>query len=221
MPFLKPRGPTIIALQHPIKEDAARCEKIRDALEEISRDGKKRTLFVELSQGDISLVLDQKPKTRHELIQAINLDMYPEPFAEAVRVAYSKGYKIVGLMSPSVTRFIDKVKPLYRHFPSRRKELLKVTSYVNKNLMEPFMAKRLAKHKPTSNDIIIMHPNHVKGFLAEVDFKPKSIKWLDRPRKRGQHDVWRLKGRELRDFLKEREIRRKERQRIAFARKRI
>ncbi|MFA4907115.1 MAG: hypothetical protein WC602_02495 [archaeon] len=227
----KPAGPTIIAVRHRLLSETkfdneTRMQKVRNELEKIHRDRKKRVLFVEAPPSLIHNVLGiERPKLSPKTEEAIESRSpwpFRDPFCEAIRIASKNGYKIIGLNRDIVMPILySVVARQYENAGSHGKEnLIKIGSYINQNLSEKYWADIIRRRKATPNDIILIHPNHVAGLLRESGFRPKELKWLDKPVKKSGNRVWRLNKRELDAFMKKRALQRKLRQNaIAMRRK--
>jgi len=138
-------------------------EKLSQELNPLAQDGVKRRLFIEGTREFYSSVLED-PNV---------CDLEPcisEPYYHAVRIALNAGWQVVTLDKASYEDVIQNYPP---KSPERR--------YMQYNLRERHWALVLRQHSACSNDIMLIHPNHVEGFLAETGFPSERVRWLDTP----------------------------------------
>jgi len=221
--------PTVIAVRHPEVTDKypddGRLLKSSKALinflERTSSD-KRRTLYIELSQPQIDYYLKHGEAPG---FVARFPDSY-DPFFDAIDFAKKKGWNIVGLDKPKILLdLLPKQEQAYRsHSLLRLFEDIPpppqlTLRYAMHNLREKSWAHKLKREKPTANDIVVMHPNHISGFLIESGLKGKNVVWIDKPRSLKIIKASRLNSREKRQLKRRRDQLREQRRKKIVARK--
>jgi len=162
----KKEVPTIVAITHAFWDDftyKSSLEKLEAFFEKAAVEAKNRRLFVEL---DSELLNDYLKK---------EID-FRDGFYKAVRLAKKHGWKVVPLDKTSVVEQFQSplMLPLRKDFLRRR--------YLGYNVRERSWARKLKELKAGGSDFVVMHPNHVQGFLIETGIKGKNVVWIDRPR---------------------------------------
>lgn len=180
----KKKGPTIIAAEHytlwrVLEVDWPKVEKIAGQLET-----KKRRLFIEGSEGGIKVMSE--------------LTFSTESFDYFIKIAKKHGWQIIPLDRAAVVE--------YKMFGKVRKTKdIALRKFVSFNLREKYWARKVLRMKPTKDDIILMHPNHVKGFLTYSGMSGKQVIWLNQPKPEGAHWGWgRLNSRQRRKLQRKR-----------------
>jgi len=167
---------------------AARKE-LAKYLAKLARIRAKRTLYIEGSQKTVEIDLANREEQkeivkRHlEAIKHPNIiyrlnyqkpgEFYPlpEPFQIAVLAAKRYGWEIKPLDSNKrsdelIANIINK------------DNYLTLTYYAKLNLRERRWA--IKTKKASENDIIVMYPDHVSGFLQHSGISPKRVVWISK-----------------------------------------
>lgn len=160
----KLRGPLIIAALHQDRYGLRDLVKTGEAVAEAVRKHgvKGARVFIEGEQKIIE--------------QQMREDTDPSrPYALAAATAAEKGMEVVGLDTKEM------IKAFYGHENRGDIELMRFTE---KNLREWSWAKKVEQTEPpvTEDDIVIMHPNHVEGFLKNSRMAHEIV-WVDQPYK--------------------------------------
>lgn len=168
-------NPLIVAVNHPTNiVGEASLEQEYDKVIKMfaSISGKKsRRVFIEIS-----------PKGLQEL-KSSGWARVPDPFLAAYFSARTAGYEIIPLDNNKL-HDIDSLGNYSRILRNLGEaDAPKLFRYLNKNLREKYWAFKVKANKITSADVIVMHPNHVRGFLKESGLKPKFIRWINKPQK--------------------------------------
>jgi len=221
--------PTFIAVRHPEATDKypadnrlSRSSKVLIDFLKKPFSGKRRTLYIELTQLQIDYYLKHGEAPGFVARFPVSYD----PFFDAIDLAKKKGWKIVGLDKPRLLLdLLPKQEQVYRrqsvlHFfgdapPPPQLPL----RYAMHNLREKSWAHKLKREKPTANDIVVMHPNHISGFLIESGLKGKNVVWIDKPRSLKIIKASRLNSREKRQLKRRRDQLREQRRKKIVARK--
>ena len=194
------KDPAIIAAEHLANVDSlahyekvilprlkATAAKIEVILKTASKGGKKRTLYVE---GEPNFV-------DHSIAG-------PSPHFAANFDSFSSSIKLADLLGM-------RVQPLDREWGALSIMMLLgqlrhplLSRFLDNNLRHRLWAHKFTETPPNSRDIILMHPNHVIGFLTETALFGKKyggrVEWVDRPTKRFKT---RLDESELRTLLRD------------------
>ncbi len=164
----KKESPTIVAVEHvnwakPAKPES--IQRLKRIFERASKEKKRRTLFIELDQELIERFTSKEIGCQ-------------EAFHVAVNLAKGYGWKIVALDKRRATENLQ--WPLAPKLS--KDELLKRKH--GYNLREKSWARKIRLQRAGENDFVVMHPNHVRGFLIESGIKGKKVVWIDRPETR-------------------------------------
>ena len=161
---------------------AARKE-LAKYLAKLARIRAKRTLYIEGSQKTVEIDLanreEQKEIVRKYLRTPFRRSYHhpegfypvPEPFQIAVLAAKRYGWEIKPLDSNKrsdelIANIINK------------DNYLTLTYYAKLNLRERRWA--IKTKKASENDIIVMYPDHVSGFLQHSGISPKRVVWISK-----------------------------------------
>ncbi|HLC79864.1 MAG TPA: hypothetical protein VJG83_05600 [archaeon] len=93
-----------------------------------------------------------------------------EPFEVVVAAALKNGWKLIPLVSMSHIWRLERIQqPLASELNAAYNE------------MEKEAAAIVRKAKADQRDVIVMHPNHISGFLSHSKFSPRSVVFVSRP----------------------------------------
>ncbi len=127
---------------------------------------KKRKLFIELSPGKVQEILEYI--RTHAQYTHIS---FMSPFEVAINLAVKNKWEIVSLDAAWLNKIIMKIKE------TGKAELI---GYANHNHRERMWARKVRKlAKP--NDFVVMHPNHVEGFMKDAGYSGKRATFLSNP----------------------------------------
>lgn len=148
------QGPTLIGLQHldftltsKLLSDAS--DKIVDFLAKAKMRKKKRTIFIEMRSEQLNNYIERALSKRLGFSKL-------NPFGITIAWALKNGWKVVPLDRFNVQALSHLAPP----------------EYLNKNVRERLWANKIAFGRtPKVFDIIIMHPNHIWGFVKECQKK--------------------------------------------------
>jgi hypothetical protein len=190
----KKESPTVIAVRHYDWGELINRESIKSVarLFKKAKQGEKRTLFIEIHEEAISdlLTKEVKPHLR-------------DAFYVAVKLADKYGWKIVALDKKSITSKLQ-----WQENPVLTENELRERNFDTFNLRENMWTDILKDFRAGRKDFVVMHPNHVRGFLIESGIKGKNVVWIDKPAAktfRGQVFGKRLNARERRQLKRRKE----------------
>ncbi len=193
--------PIIIALEHRslsrLFETQTR-DRLKAARKEVSkflgllaRNGAKRTLYIEGSKGTIDGILAKGIRGILQNLSRKSTQDYlpPEPFEVAILAAKKHGWEIKPLDSKEITGKLTKGG--CNDIESR---------YVGYDIRERKWA--IKTRRAGENDIIVMHPNHVSGFLKMSGINLKKVAWISKPRRESDLRLTQRQVRRLREDRK-------------------
>jgi len=187
-------GPIILAVRHSVHgmENWTQLRKAKQNLSEfltgLAGERVKRTLFIEGAE-----TTDYFREDVRKIMAECGI---VEPFSTAIEFAEQKGWTVVPLDKKSVISLMD----AYTHNPHPEDKLDDSVTYLMYNRRERNWAHRTRNAK--DEDIIIIHPSHVKGYLAESGLDPRRVVWINRPPR--HHYYERMRSDEVERFLQER-----------------
>jgi len=187
----KNEGPTIVAIAHTMRYMSEKEIEYRIGLITKYLNGLpsgKRTVYIEASEELGKIITDTKISILKMAIK-INKD----PFYEAAILAKSKGWNVVGLDRDSLRKVGRKIKVALANDYFNR-FLTKLDTYRTFDAREKSWALKLKLMKPKPQDVIIMHPAHVSGFMKYAEFHPKKVEWLEKPPTRLDYFLMRRKA---------------------------
>lgn len=196
----KARGkPTIIAVRHLSNSEQGEEPAIRNEaivlskfLDRLSEEKKRRTLYLEAS-----------PRALQDFEEMGLLFRALDPFSNALLTAKRQKWRIVLLDNKED----DRNAWLRPWISALRKR------FDNKNLREKKWASIVQGAR--EGDIVVMHPDHVRGFLIESGFSGRSVLWISNRPPRGNWE--RLGSKERRRIVRDTipaHLRRKGRRRV-------
>lgn len=197
----KARGkPTIVALEHLSNTKPEEQERLFEAkiqvrhfLESLAKDGKKRTVYLEVS-----------PESMQQITSKNMLFKATDPFMGVIDFAKRNGWKIVCLDNPKIDlktyQAVERLGDIFGRIPievinSRYCQDALEARFNLMNLRAQVWAHLTRTAQP--EDLIIMHPNHVNDFLLESGILGKNVKWISKPRPK-QEKIRRLGSKERR-----------------------
>lgn len=175
--YSKRSGPTIIALDHGIPDyvrgsrwytrtylpQLRRGEReVKTLFERASGDGRKRTLFIEAHQQSVEKHLQSKQ------IEGKLEDTFC--YEGVIKTAARLGWSVVPI-DLDISRVL--ASGAWKNLGVRRLAVF--------NARESKWAEQLGEARPQPQDFIVMHPLHVKGFLAESGMRGKRVRWVHKP----------------------------------------
>ncbi|MDD5162677.1 MAG: hypothetical protein PHD95_00540 [Candidatus ainarchaeum sp.] len=177
-------NPKIIALEHPpfpnsLSKHTALAEgsaQIRAFLEKRAKKGTTFRIFLEGSLDMLNyfkkIDLDFAEMGSEEKDRSFFLaDL--SPYFNVVQIATREKWPIIPLDKKAIKALVEK---------GIAKKDSTLGRYLVSNLRERYWAHLLKIMKPTSVDVIIVHPNHVRGLLIETGMNPRNVIWFNRPR---------------------------------------
>lgn len=179
---LMKKAPLLLAAYHPRKEVLDEFEfnnklkagekKIAEIFGRLAAEKKKRTLFVEMEAHGISR---RDPESAFfDPVEGI----FSDPFTLAVQEAKKHGWRIEPLEQKETSE-AERIARLRIGYKPEGKALLE-WRYAHFNCREKAWAGLIAK-KATEDDIVLIHPNHVKGFLTHSNLPREKVVWVHRP----------------------------------------
>lgn len=122
-----------------------------------------RTLFIEIDQVNHRRIASE-----------------PAPFSHAIKIAQEQGWRVVYLDSNAIAKIhrraltaLHMAERQHQNTGARahaveKRRAEELMYYVNANLRERYWARVIAAHHAGPQDIVILHPIHVQGFLREI-----------------------------------------------------
>lgn len=194
--------PTVIALKHyrviEKKEELTQTqERVQEYLNKLAAVKQQRRVFIELNE---------------KVLESIRSGEYPfiEPFSTVVLTADEQNWTVIPLGRKLITdvrsTVVERTSRKFRFEGPNDPFDFQTIRYINQNLRERAWAHKIKMQKPGEHDLIVMHPNHVEGFLKETGHDPQKVVWINKPDKKSGI-LKRLDGDELAKFLAERKSR--------------
>lgn len=179
-----PASPKVIALVHstvpPNPFDIIYSSMAHDYLEEVASENKKRRLFIEGPSAVIEAKIDRIKKIRHQsnggdyFVRDFSVNPQ-DPFEVALAEAIANKWEIIPMDKESHLKIYSKT---WQNDPMR---ISKTTRYVTMNLRERQWAATIKRLNAGKDDIVILHPDHVKGFLKMSGISKDNVTWLSHP----------------------------------------
>lgn len=186
MPHSAESDPLVLAVRHN-EWSEQKTKAIEKAMK--SKTSSERTLFIEGS------------KSWHDSIQTQDYEF--EPFSFALRLAKQMGWRIVYLDRRPAIQILKKIPQEPEYWGRKNWKNWRLTKYVLMNLREKDWARKTRKNKMGKNDVVVLHPDHVTGFLLETGIRPAAVTWLDKPknphRRLGKIGLYLLRRNRIRD----------------------
>lgn len=208
------KGPTVIAAEHgnffldlsekerysdTFNKYIETVRKVKSVFDEKAMEKKRRTLFIEMTPAILEKILKFLDSGRNEN------ELYP--FAEIIAMAKNHGWNIQALDRESITGLVYKAKLVRNPSPETPPRKL----YLQHNLRERHWANKV-RQQAGQNDLIVMDPHHVRGFLIEGSLKSENVVWVDSPAKHNRKRYRRLTAKEVRKLKRTREFARRKNQ---------
>lgn len=164
--------PTVIALKH------------RDFRDEMSQ---ARLALLKATQDKIIEIITKAPPTRKKRTLFIEGDTATyekdpgnEPFRWSVITARARGWRIIPLDRTDFRKMLFDQLSSEMWIPKRMGDS-SLEKYILYNLREKYWARVLERNNASSNDLVVMHPNHIRGFLIESHIPGRNVQWISRP----------------------------------------
>jgi hypothetical protein len=136
-----------------------RLEKLVEAAE---REKKSRTLFVEGEKIDFEYARHPMPSR-----------LVHDPFYRIINRVKVLGWKVV---------YLDENNKYERICDELKIDHPEIITYFGKDLREAHWAEVLHHSKVTSDDFVLVHSNHVRGFIRRAGFQAGHVVWVDLPK---------------------------------------
>lgn len=158
-------------------------KELNETFEKLAKEGKTRTIFIETDRN-----LLQRSSTKEAL--HYHEHVFPDPWILAIHLANKYGWRIFPLDSKLLKSISGKSSGEYLE-----------SNYIDMNMREAQWAAKFKKHGH-NDDIVLMHPGHVEGFLNQSGIKGTRVVWVDKSKR--EYDSRRLIPHEVNELRKRR-----------------